>query len=146
MELKVRAKNVYQSRLKQIQNLQTLGVDNDLKVKYSMEVLGKYGQICPVQPPRKRSQYMKTGRCYGNAARKYRDHKFQYVEGVATHKSTGIKISHAWNIDLDENHIDFTFSDPEEYEYHGVIIPYLIRFEVGLKNGGIDYCVLPFLK
>ncbi len=71
---------------------------------------------------------------------------YQYVEGVITSKNSGDKISHAWNIDSNGRHIDFTLLETAYYVYKGVIIPRHILYQVGFKNGGIWYCCLPYLE
>ena len=71
--------------------------------------------------------------------------KSNFVEGVIISKDSGIKISHAWNVDSDGKHIDFTIMDTNEYEYNGLIIPSKIVYEVGEKNGYIWYCCLPYI-
>ncbi len=134
----------YQNRHKEIKYLQSLKIDNDLKVKYSEEVLNACGTDFTVFPPPKKSNRMKSGSCYANAIEKM-DEGYQYVEGVIINRGSGQKISHAWNIDSQGNHVDFTIINTNEYLYRGIIIPEDILYAVGWKNGRIWYCCLPYL-
>lgn len=86
---------------------------------------------------------MKTGLCYSNSINKL-NNGYKYVEGVITNKVTGQKISHAWNIESQGKHVDFTILETDEYLYKGIIIPKNILYVVGFKNGGIWYCCLPY--
>lgn len=135
----------YQKRFQHIQELYRFDSDNELKVQYSEEIVKKYGTLFFVHPPPDKRNKMKSGKCYPNAIKKMMDLGYQYVEGIITNKITGEKISHAWNIDLEGNHVDFTISDPNLYEYRGVIVPNDILYDVGMKNGFIWYCSLPYL-
>ena len=145
MKLALLNEGEYQKRYRQIQELYLLDADNDLKVHYSEMILNEYGTIFQVFPPPKKSNKMKSGKCYPNAIKKMTEKGYQYVEGIITNKVNGQKISHAWNIDLEGKHIDFTVTNPDLYEYRGVIVPKDILFEVGMKNGFIWYCSLPYL-
>lgn len=135
----------YTKRLEEIMYYKQLGFDNDIKVHYSLSVLDKAGRIFKVNHPGKKSNKMKSGTCYGNAIRKMKQ-GFYYVEGVATNKETGFKFSHAWNINPDGNHIDFTIMDTLKYEYNGIFIPKNLLYKIGEKNGKVWYCNLPFIK
>jgi len=53
---------------------------------------------------------MKAQTCYANAESK-RDKGFNYVEGIITSKKSGLQISHAWNVDSNGRHVDFTVMD-----------------------------------
>ena len=88
---------------------------------------------------------MEPQSCYPNAIKKMQD-GYLYVEGVITCKNSGDKISHAWNVDSNGRHIDFTILETANFKYKGVIIPQHILGQVGLKNGGKWYCCLPYLE
>ena len=126
-------------------NLYNQEVDNDMKVEYSMNIFKKIGQIFPVSPPSKKTLLMKNGNCYHNAITKMQK-GFQYVEGVITSLQNGNKISHAWNVDSEGNHIDFTVRDCSKYEYIGVIKPINLLYEIGALNRHVWYTTLPYLK
>lgn len=135
----------YQIRFEEFKLLQIFRGDNDLKVKYSQSLLDLVGKDFDVYPPSKKSNKMKTGSCYSNSINKL-NKGYKYVEGVITNKFTGQKISHAWNIDPQDKHVDFTILETDEYLYKGIIIPNKIIYEVGFKNGGVWYCCLPYLS
>ncbi len=107
----------------------------------SLPILRKKGKKCNVTSTLQ--QHENLGSCYGNSVGMIRK-GYQYVEGVVTHKETGDRFSHSWNVDKDGNHVDFTFKDPENFKYFGVIIPNDIVYDIGGENG-IWYCVLPFI-
>jgi len=145
MAIKLINEREYQKRLKEITKLHSYSVDNSLKVQYSLPVLKKAGQIFEVFPPNNKTKRLNAGSCYPNSVRRMNE-GFKYVEGVIISKDTDIKISHAWNVDSDGKHIDFTIMNTHEYEYNGLIIPSEIVYEVGEKNGHIWYCCLPYIK
>jgi hypothetical protein len=145
MMIKLLNEEKFQIRQKEIKFLQSLKIDNDLKVKYSEEVLDVYGSDFNVLPPPKKSNRMKYASCYANAIKKMNE-SYQYVEGVIIHRGSGQKISHAWNLDAKGSHIDFTIINTDEYLYRGIIIPEDILYAVGWKNGRIWYCCLPYLE
>jgi len=68
------------------------------------------------------------------------------LRSIVTEKKSGFKISHAWAINPQGLHIDFTLLNTDEYEYKGIIVPENILYQVGFKNGGIWYCCLPYLE
>lgn len=132
-------------RYLEIENIRSAGLlDNDLKIKYSREIINTCGQVFEVSPPPKKSMKMKSGCCYGNAHSK-REKGYGYVEGIIKDKSSGVEISHAWNVDSEGRHFDFTLIDTESYEYKGLVIPYDLRYEVASKTGKVWYCVLPYI-
>lgn len=145
MNIKLLNDAEYQIRFSQIDFLQSIGRDNSIKVKYSEEILNQFGKQFDVFPPPKKSNKMKIGSCYRNALNKL-EAGYQYVEGIITHKKSRIKISHAWNIDRDGRHFDFTILETHEYNYKGIILPEDVLTMVGFKNGGIRYCSLPYLE
>lgn len=135
----------YQKWFKEITSHFQLGIDNKLKVQYSLLVLNKVAENFEVFPPTPKSRRLKKGNCYANSISKMQN-GFQYVEGVITDKESNLQISHAWNVDKDGNHIDFTIMETHRFEYKGVIIPPIIIYEVGSKNGHVWYCCLPYLE
>jgi hypothetical protein len=89
---------------------------------------------------------MKEGHCYGNAYTNLYYRGLDYVEGVMTVRANGFKVSHAWNIDEDDRHVDFTLrAKPREYIYVGVIVPQELIEKVGERTGK-QYCTLPYLR
>lgn len=144
MNFELLNENEYQKRFEELNLLKIFKKDNDLKVKYSQTLIDLVGKDFNVFPPPKKSNKMKTGSCYSNSLSKL-NKGYKYVEGVITNKFTGQKISHAWNIDSQDKHVDFTILETDEYLYKGIIIPDKILYEVGFKNGGIWYCCLPYL-
>ena len=138
---------ILNERYSEIQNIRNIGLnDNDLKVKYSKPIIDKYGEYFIVHPPLKKSMKMKSGSCYGNAHKKNRDNGYKYVEGIIRSKYTGIEISHAWNVDTNGKHFDFTITDTENYDYYGIIVPFDLRYEISSKTGKVWYCVLPYIN
>jgi len=144
MHLRLRDYKVILKRFAEIEQLRRLGVDNPLKVKYSMPILKKYGQIYEVHPPPKKSLRMKAQTCYANAESK-RDKGFNYVEGIITSKKSGLQISHAWNVDSNGRHVDFTVMDTGNYEYLGIVLPWPVLSEVAFSTARMWYTVLPYL-
>lgn len=110
----------------------------------SRSILKKRGQKFNVALGKSDKRTFKLGSCYANAVKKMK-FGFDYVEGFAKNKRTGQYIGHAWNIDKNGNHLDFTFTDPENYEYFGVVVPEETVWTVGERNGHIWFCVLPFI-
>lgn len=145
MKLALINEKEYQKRFEEIKSLQLFCLDNDLKVKYSEKLLEIVGDTFDVFSPAKKSNKMKPASCYPNSIAKMNS-GYQYVEGIITHKNSGQKISHAWNIDSNGKHVDFTILKTDDYFYKGIIIPKKILYEVGFKNGGIWYCCLPYLE
>jgi hypothetical protein len=145
MKIELLDENEYQKRFKELKLLQIVERDNDLKVNYSQSLLDLVGKDFDVFPPPKKSSKMKSGSCYTNAIKKL-DKGYQYVEGIITDKISGEKISHAWNIDSNGRHIDFTILETANYVYKGVTISRHILYQIGFKNGGIRYCCLPYLN
>lgn len=66
---------------------------------------------------------------------------YQYVEGVIIHKDSGLKISHAWNIDSQGNHVDFTIINTDEYLYRGIVIPKNILYALDGRIVGFGIVV-----
>lgn len=129
----------------EIESLRKQGLnDNGLKIKYSKPIINFYGQVFKVNPPPKKSMKMKSGSCYGNAHSK-REKGYEYVEGIIKNKNNGLEISHAWNVDKNGNHFDFTIIETDLFEYKGIIVPFSLRYEVSEQTGKVWYCVLPYL-
>ena len=107
-------------------------------------ILNEKGQSFIVHSGKKDRRSMKLGYCFVNSS-KMMLKGYGYVEGYVIHKEKGHKMSHSWNVDSNGNHWDFTYDYPEKYEYFGIIIPELKVYEIGRKNGGMWFCVLPFI-
>ena len=144
MKLILLDENKHHQIFKKIQFARKQANDNDLKVRYSNKILNKCGKFFQVFPPLKKSNRMKGESCYPNSIRKMQN-GYQFVEGVITNKFTGQRISHAWNIDPDGRHVDFTIIETDKYEYTGIIVPNILLYSIGERNGNIWYCNLPFL-
>lgn len=117
---------------------------NDLVLSESDEQLRLKGRRFSVRSCSSQ-QRMEVGMCYDNAVTRM-NKGFGYVEGYIESKSTGIRIAHAWNVAPQGHHIDFTIEDASNFEYFGVIVPSETVFKVGVMNGGLSYCTLPYLK
>jgi hypothetical protein len=145
MALSIHSQEVLNHRLSEIEKLRSLGLlDNDLKVKYTRPIIDAHGKLFQVSPPPKKSMKMKIGSCYSNAHSK-REKEYEYVEGIIKNKNTGLEISHAWNVDKNGNHFDFTIMETDLFEYKGVIVPFSLRYQVSVQTGKVWYCVLPYL-
>jgi hypothetical protein len=144
--MKILDEDKLQQRFKEIQNIRSNGLlDNELKIEYSREIIYACGQLFEVNAPPKKSMKMKSGNCYGNAQSK-RQKGYGYVEGIIKVKSSGLEISHAWNVDSSGKHYDFTLIDTELYEYRGIVIPVNLHYEIASKTGKVWYCVLPYIS
>lgn len=117
----------------------------ELKIIASTDILNSYGQEYQVKRGKIDRRTHKLGQCYWNA-NKMMQQGYKYVEGVIIPKDGSSSFSHAWNVDENGNHLDFTINEPEEYTYLGIILTDLNVMMVGYNNGGIHYCTLPFLK
>jgi len=130
----------------EIEKIRSHGLnDNDLKVKYSKPLIDAFGQLFQVSPPLKKTMKMKGGSCYGNAHSK-REKGYEYVEGIIKNKNTGLEISHAWNLDSNGKHFDFTIMETDSYEYRGIVVPFSLRYDISEKTGKVWYCVLPYIS
>jgi len=119
---------------------------NDLVIFESKKLLKKIGSPFNVSSPNRKDCCKEQGICYANAAEKMSQENIGYVEGIVqSKKMPGIIVAHAWNVEKNGSHIDYTYEFPEDYNYYGVIIPTKIVFEVGSENGFIWYAVLPFI-
>ena len=135
-----------QQRFQAIERLRAAGLeDNSLKVSFSRPLLDQCGRLMHVSPPPKKSMRMKPVRCYGNAHTRV-EQGYEYIEGIIRHRSSGVEISHAWNLAVSGLYIDFTIMETEQYEYVGVALPHSLRFQVSLKTGHSWYCALPYIR
>lgn len=116
-----------------------------LKVSFSESILESDGQYFDVKPGKRDKRTHKSGNCYRNAFNMMKK-GFGYVEGLVYEELNNREISHAWNVDKNGNHIDFSVDKNDGVEYFGIILPENIVWDVGLHNGGITYCVLPFIE
>lgn len=118
---------------------------NALKMKASQGLLEQYGQKCKVLKNKKGQNTMNGGMCYGNANEMI-SKGYQYVEGTAKNKKDDFTFSHAWNVDKYGNYYDFTLENPKHYEYYGIVLEEIVVLKVGFQNGGIHFCILPFIE
>ena len=89
---------------------------------------------------------IKFGNCYGNSSNRLNENHL-YVEGISTNKKTLHQVYHAWNINKNHTHIDYTFAEiSDEFTYQGLIIPSKIVREVGYRKHGVLGPVIPFLN
>ena len=144
MKLTLINQREFKRRNREITHLHKFGADNEAKVKYALRALKKAGKLFIVNQPSKQNMKMKRGNCYHNSIRKMKE-GFEYVEGVIINKITKFEISHAWNMDSNGNHIDFTIMNTQDFEYCGVVIPADLIREIGSRNGFIWYCSLPYI-
>ena len=118
---------------------------NELGLFESNSILDKHGQKFIVKSGKIDRRKQKLGNCYPNAAKKMMD-GYGYVEGYCINKNAGFKFGHAWNVDKDGTHLDFTLDNSEEFDYFGIVIPNDLVYKVGYRNGGVWYSVLPFIE
>ena len=117
----------------------------ELVLVESNSILEKKGQPFIVKSGKIDRRKQRLGCCYPNAARMMKN-GYGYVEGYCINKNDGFKFGHAWNVDKDGNHLDFTFKNAEEYDYFGIVIPNRLVSEVGLRNGRVWFSALPFIE
>lgn len=110
--------------------------------KKAVERLGEIFEVIHYKLPNKRPR---LGKCYITAYEVARDYNLLYVEGHLTEIGTGNQIAHAWNVDKEGKHVDFTFKNPNKYQYKGVVIPFETVYEVNSKRSA-TFCILPFLE
>ena len=118
---------------------------NELILFMSRSILSKKGKKCPTISGKKDRRTHKLGQCYYNAV-KMMDKGYDYVEGYVINKRNRNYIAHAWNVDVNGIYVDFTFDNPEKYEYFGAIVPENIIYKIGAENGYIWFAALPFLE
>ncbi|MGE0020925.1 MAG: hypothetical protein AB7S72_14730 [Draconibacterium sp.] len=123
---------------------ETLLLD-ELVLFESLSILERKGEQFIVSSGKKDRRTHKMGSCYPNSSKMMKK-GYDYVEGYVVNKKSGVINCHSWNVDKDGNHFDFTYDNPNEYDYFGVVIPESVVWNVGHKNGGIWYCVLPFVE
>lgn len=107
-------------------------------------ILNKKGNKFQVTKGKRDKRKFKEGNCYLNSVEMMKK-GYGYVEGYVKRKQDGYKFGHAWNVDSNGNHIDYTLDDPENYDYFGVKIPEKTVWNIGWKNGKTWYAVLPFI-
>ncbi len=117
---------------------------NELILVESELILKKKGKKYEVKKGKSDRRKFREGNCYPNSV-KMMEKGYRYVEGYITRKSDSYTYGHAWNVNSDGTHFDFTLKDPEKNDYFGIIIPESVIWEVGEKNGKIWYSVLPFI-
>lgn len=117
---------------------------NELVLFESRSILMKNGQHVIVTPSNS-NDHTNLGYSYYNSI-KSMGKGYLYVEGYVKHKITGAYIAHSWNSDFNGNHIDFTYKDPEAFEYFGVVVPEDTIWNIAEKNKFMIYAVLPFVR
>ena len=110
-----------------------------LKVYDITPVLRRKGKFFSVNPGKKDRRKQKRRQCYTNAGRMMHE-GYGYVEGICIDKRDGFQFTHAWNVDDEGNHWDFTLDDPENYDYWGIIIPVTKVYEVLSQIDGGTWC------
>ncbi len=154
MELVFRSDRAFKLRLRAINEAQIrnemLAISgfnlNDVVYRFIKSIISKHGKEYQVINCKIPGRRFKAGYCYYNSIELIKEKNWQYVEGIAICKSTGRIICHAWNIDENGCAVDVTFKDAHRYDYIGIIVPYKLIFQVGLRVGGHWYCSLPYLK
>lgn len=111
---------------------------NELIVDRIQQIIDEKGKQVVVKNGKRK---LKLGYCYYNSTKKMLHDGYGYVEGIVIDKKTGYRVAHAWNIKNDE-HIDFTIPNPDDYDYYGIIIPNNVVLD---KMFGMSICVLPFI-
>lgn len=118
------------------------GLPNELIKIASMPLLKEKGQVFNVKSGKKDNRFYQNNKCFANAAIMMIERGYSYVEGLF--KFDGFTFAHAWNVDLQGNHIDFTL-DAEGSEYLGIIIPKSLVYDIGYEKGCIWSAALPFI-
>lgn len=119
-------------------------IRNELILFESRSILQRRGHHVYVTP-RNSNSHTNLGYCYYNSITSL-SRGYKYVEGYVRFKISGDYVAHSWNCDYKGNHFDFTYKDPENFEYFGVVVPDILVWKVVKKNKFIPYTVLPFLK
>lgn len=110
------------------------------------DVISKHHEICKGD-----DHYFNN--CFKNTYKKMTN-KVGYVEGIIIQKSNPInKLYHSWNIDFDNEYVDFSLRNSSDYIYVGIVIPNEIVKSVVLsiheqekRKGYIHLPILPFLE
>lgn len=119
---------------------------NDIVLFESRKTLEEHGQTFSVKSVKKRGRPCKIGLCYATAGVKMRDKDYKYVEGYIIAKNEeSIITAHAWNVDTNGNHIDYTIPNPDCYNYFGIVVPTATVMKIGC-NRGTWFAVLPFIE
>ncbi len=116
----------------------------ELVLVESESILKTKGKKFVVTQGKSDKRKFRIGNCYSNSV-EMMEKGYGYVEGYVIMKQDGFTFGHSWNVDSMGNHIDFTFKDPENYDYFGVIVPENVVLDLGEKNGHSWYSVLPFV-
>jgi hypothetical protein len=116
---------------------------NELILFESNEFLGKYGEAFIVAAGRKDRRTHKENRCYENSAKMMKK-GYDYVEGYVYDRKLKMKFAHAWNINSNGDHVDFTFDEVGDYDYFGVEFPENIVDCVAILNDSY-FSIIPFL-
>jgi len=114
------------SLLRKLSRCTTLTMDesfllNNLTIQESQLIWNKNGNAHFVISDTNHNQTLLPRKCYYNAVVMMKDN-YDYVEGYIIIKGTEYKIAHAWNVDTQGNHIDFTIPDAEIFDYFGVMV------------------------
>jgi hypothetical protein len=117
---------------------------NELVLFESRSILQNKGQQVFVTPDNSRS-HTNLHFCYYNSFITM-NKGYRYVEGFVRRKESGYYIAHAWNSDYKGNHVDFTYSDPEKFDYFGVVVHKNTILKVAKKSKFNIYDVLPFVN
>ena len=75
---------------------------------------------------------MTLGECYSNAYKMLEDPVYRYCEGYATSTSLGIPLAHAWVVDKDNNVVDPTWKDGDQY--FGVAFDSMFLYKTLIKT------------
>ena len=119
---------------------------NQLNMDFSIKLLMDHGDTVQVESSRILNKRFHKGSQFRNARRISFDHGYGYVEGIARNKKTKFTFAHAWNVDIDGNHVDMTIKDAENFTYLGIQIPInTVKFigRIQANNGRFN---LPFLQ
>ncbi len=140
-----------QSEFNELEKFRTISsslilmLDNRI-LEYSETILNQLGQKHNVVIGKSDKRKFRSGNCYQNSVLKTLGGDYQYVEGYILNKESKNKISHAWNVDVNGNHFDFTLKNNDSYEYFGLIVPISLVYDIGKLKGNIWGSCLPYLQ
>jgi hypothetical protein len=106
-------------------------IRNELILFESRSILQRRGHHVYVIPGNSNS-HTNLGYCYYNSITSL-SRGYKYVEGYVRFKISGDYVAHSWNCDYKGNHFDFTYKDPENFEYFGVVVPDILVWKVVKK-------------
>ena len=89
----------------------------------------------------RRKEYQSYGVCGEKMGKGY-----GYVEGIVVHKNYKLIQPWSWNVDSEGNHVEFTKDFSKDWDYYGIVIPNNLVYDIGFRNGGLWYSVLPFIE